>query len=166
MLPNSSTRIEYRPEPPFDENSASANHETESPAAPSSDNVPSDPSDFFGFEHEGQWMCLSRDERICPFYSTSKTRSPKIIGESNSLEIDVFPWSILITDNKQTKTMCSGVLISSRNVLTSGFCARKIFAGLSTADAAVGGVNDFQADNRDDWDVKILERRYYHPEYK
>jgi len=129
----------------------------------SADKVPSD--DFFGFDHQGQWACLSRDQFSCNLYVQEKSRSPKIIGDNNDLEITIFPWSILFTDNKQTKGICSGVLISSRNVLTSALCSRKIFAGLTTADAAVGGVTDFENDDRQKWDVKVLERRFYHPDY-
>jgi len=141
----------------------SANHETESPTS-SSPQVPND--DFFGFDHKNQWYCLSRSESSCQAYLKENSRSPKIISDNNELEITIFPWSILFTDNKQTEGICSGVLISNRNVLTSGLCSRKIFAGLTTADAAVGGVVDFENDDRQKWDVKILERRFYHPDYK
>jgi hypothetical protein len=142
---------------------ASANDETESPSDLDAQ-VPS--NNFFGFNHKDQWYCLSRDSSYCQWYLEDRLRSPKIIADNNELEITIFPWSILFTDNKQTKGICTGVLISSRNILTSGLCSRKIFAGLSSADAAVGGVTDFENDDREKWAVRILERRYYHPSYK
>ena len=155
--------IEHDDESDFGMHMPSANHETESPSYSEAD-VPS--NNFFGFNHKDQWYCLSRYSSYCQGYLEDRLRSPKIIAENNELEIKIFPWSILFTDSKQTKGICSGVLISSRNILTSGLCSRKIFAGLSSADAAVGGITDFDNDERENWVVRVLERRYYHPGYK